>query len=163
MLKSVVFACVLFSGLSSAYASEVVKFSRYLAIETCYRSNKCVGPAARNIEEANVELSLLPFKEGAQASGLMGIHEFSFTDNGKKITGAIRVVKHLSPAHLSGKYTVTAMLDSPNHKKGKTVRVRLDDFSQLDEVTVVGDRVKAKNGVTLQPELVVGGALIIGK
>jgi hypothetical protein len=157
MRKSILFACVLASGLPSAFAGETVRFSRYLAIETCYRGSKCVGPAAKNIEEANVELSLEPFKEGGKASGLMGVHEFSFLDNGKRITGAIRVVKHYSPAHLSGKYTVTAML------RNKTVRVRLDDFSQLDEVTVVGDRMKAKNGVTLQPELVVGGELILGK
>ncbi len=146
-----------------ALASETVKFSRYVAIETCYRTGKCVGPAAKNIENANVELPLVPFNEGTKTSGLVGTHEFSFTDSGKKITGAIRVVKHLAPAHLAGKYTVTAMLDVPGSKKTKTVRVRLDDFNQLDEVTVVGDRMKTKNGKTVQPELVLGGSLIISK
>lgn len=152
-----VFLLVLgFSVSSWAAENESVSLSRYFTIKTCYDGQGCVGPAAMQMESANSEIELKPFKKG-NVQGVDGWDRQTLTESNIPFKSEIHLIKHSKPGKY--KYYLYTMLRS-GKRNGKIKTINLKELSDLKEITLTDEPVKVMGG-TVQAQLVVGPKLNI--
>jgi hypothetical protein len=147
--------CLGLLGLSlHAAQSEVLTLSRYFTVKTCYKDASCIGPVAKNIERANIQLELKPGKQGSAVAS-QAWDRAQVTDDGLQFKSEIHILKHKKPGPF--KYTVLMKLRSGN-RESKVQKLQLKSLKELDQ-TVISDEPIAFEGGTLQAQLVIGPKL----
>ncbi len=132
----------------------LIRFSRYITIETCYRRAKnCIGPVAKEIEKANVILAMEPFAKSYK-NGLTVVDEVHVKEEDLPFQGEIRISK------TDDGYYVYMMLRSGvgTERHGRIKTFKIPDLSKLTEIVVEDDPITFKGG-TLKAQLVMGPPL----
>lgn len=141
-----------FSIPSWATTNESVSLARYFTIKTCYEGQKeCTGPVSKQLELANTDIELTPFKKGT-SQGLDGWDRQTLTEENIAFNSEIHLIKHLKPGKY--KYYIYVMLRS-GKRNGKIKKIHLKELSDLKEITLTDEPVKFKGG-TLQAQFVLG-------
>jgi hypothetical protein len=145
---------------SKAKERRSITLSRYLTIKTCYTGqNKCIGPVAKELDKANIEMVLEPFFKG-DVEGEIAHDKHRIVENGVPFKSEIRVLKKKNKEE----YNIYMMLRSgPGVKRnGKVKTFTVIDLSKLSETKISDDPIKFDGG-TLQAELVLGPSVILFK
>lgn len=129
----------------------LIKFSRYIAIETCdKRAEKCAGPIPKEIEKANVILAMEPFAKSYK-NGLTAVDQVQALEKDLPFRGEIRISKTDD-----GYYVYMMLRSGPGtSRNGRIKTFKIQDLSQLTEIAVQDDPIAFRGG-TLKAQLVMG-------
>ena len=140
-------------------AAEVIKISRYLTLKSCYTGQKCIGPVAKDLENANVELKMKPIHKG-DLQGQTAGSSFGLSEDGIPFKSEIQITKKDGEEG----YYIYMMLRSGQGLKrhGKVHTFTVKNLSELKQTILKDAPIATKNG-TLQAELVFGPSMKISK
>jgi hypothetical protein len=136
-----------------AEESRSITLSRYLTIKTCYTGQKkCIGPVAKELDKANIQMVLEPFFKG-DVQGEIAHDKHRIVENGIAFKTEIRFLKKQNE---EGYYIYMMLRSGPGVKRnGKVKTFKVIDLSKLSETKISDDPIKFDCG-TLQAELVLG-------
>lgn len=134
-----------------AEAQETVSLSRYFTTKVCYSGGECVGPTAKNVGAANIQLKLAPFRK-MDVQGKDAWEKNSVTEEGVTFKSEIHLIEYARPGKY--KYYIYVMLRS-GKREGVVKKFNMKSLDELKEVVLEDKPVKTSRG-TIQAQLVLG-------
>jgi hypothetical protein len=134
-----------FPNLASAES-----ISRYITIKTCNHAGECIGPTAKNLESANLDLEMQPAHGKAEGHDAWDRQEI--TEAGVKIKSEIHVIRYKKPEKYT--YYIYAMLRT-GKRNGVIKTLSLKRWEDFKEFVLTDSPLKTANG-TIHAQLAVG-------
>lgn len=131
----------------------LIRFSRYITVESCKRRAKCTEPVAKEIEKANVALALTPFAQSFK-HGLTAVDHLEVFEGEVPFRSEIRISKAQDGYYIYIRFKS----GSDRVRVGQVKTLKVLDMAKLPEI-VLEDEPIANKGRTLKAQLVVGPTL----